>query len=280
MTIKSFAKINVGLKIIGRREGGYHLIKTVFQRISLHDVIYLGKIHDGWKFTSNSNSLPHDESNLCVISFLKVKELFPSIGGISIKLEKNIPVGSGLGGGSSNAASVLKGLNEVYSLGLSTKSLLDIALSIGADVPFFIDGGTQLGEGIGEELSEWSLPEIRVVLLVVPPVSISTEWAYGHIKIPLTEEETESNFATAQLSLTWNKADTIFENDFESLVFQAYPEIGDIKRRLQDSGALFASLSGSGSTVFGIFENEQTAQQTRNLFDSSFQTYITYPIIK
>ena len=280
MTLKSFAKINVGLKIRGKREDGYHLIKTVFQEISLYDVIYLGKIQGGWKFTSNSDLLPHDESNLCITTYLKVKELFPSIGGISIKLEKNIPVGSGLGGGSSNAASVLKGLNEVYSLGLSTKSLLNIALSIGADVPFFIEGGTKLGEGIGEELSVSSLPDIKAVLLVIPPVSISTEWAYGHIKISLPEERTESNFATAQLPSTWNKADTIFENDFESLVFQAYPEIGDIKRRLQDSRALFASLSGSGSTVFGIFEDEQTAQKTRNLFEPSFQTYITYPIIK
>lgn len=267
----------MGLRITGSRPDGYHTIQTVFQEISLSDRIGLDTASRpaGWTFTSNSREIPWDEKNLAVRAYLVFKDLFPRIEGVRIHVEKEIPVGAGLGGGSSNAAAVLKGLNDLYRLGLPAKSLEEIGLSLGADVPFFIRGGTQSGEGIGERLKPVSLPSIGAIGLVVPEVRISTSWAYNEVRKRLSAQRGGSNFTGYPKVLpSWE----LFENDFESLVFPAYPEIGAIKTRLLKMGAEFASLSGSGSTVFGIFRDDAQAQKALASFSSSFQTYLTHPI--
>lgn len=280
----SCAKINLGLKIISQRPDGYHTIETLFQEISLADTIELEKVSNGWQFSCDNSDTPTDESNLCVQAYLELRARFPDLGGIRIHLKKCIPIGAGLGGGSSNAATVLKGMNKLYSLNLSNKRLEEIAHSIGADVPFFIRGETQLASGIGEVLSPVTTPPMGAILLVTLPIQIDTEWAYREVKNHLSDYSHKGKFAAAyekvdfSLPFSWHKVEKLFENDFEPLVFQTYPEIGRIKDQLLENGAEFASLSGSGSTVFGIYKEERDAHKVMVLFPPPFQTFIAHPI--
>lgn len=285
--LQSYCKINLGLKITGQRADGYHTLQTIMQEVTLADTLILEPSDDGWQFSCDRRDVPADEKNLCVKAYRELRKVFPNLGGVRIHLEKRIPIGAGLGGGSSNAATVLKGMNRLYELSLGEKRLEEIALSIGADVPFFIHGRTQSAEGIGEILTFVSLPPMEVILLVVPHIRISTEWAYSEVRKHLTGGFRPGNFAAAaessdswQSILSWDTADEFFENDFESLVFQTYPEIGGIRTQLLRSGALFASLSGSGSTVFGVFRDEVQALETQAAFSSPFQTFLTYPVTK
>ena len=197
-----------------------------------------------------------DKTNLCVIAYEAMKKKF-DIDGVVIDLTKNIPKGSGLGGGSSNAASIMKGIRELYSLNISDKELEDIASQIGADVPFFIRGSIQLGEGIGDRLTPLKINISGKYLIIIPDTEIDTSWAYSKFKKDLDSSILPINFA----SLSNEKAISLdklkfFENDFESIVVPTYPEIGKIKEALHALGAGFASLSGSGSTVFGIFNDD------------------------
>ena len=205
-----------------------------------------------------------------------MKKAVPELGGVSIHLEKRIPVAGGLGGGSSNAATILNGVNDLFGLELNNDLLRKMAAALGADVPFFLKGGTQLAAGIGDQLTPISLPEMKSVLLVCPAVEISTVWAYGEVKNFLSGGFGTGNFAVPiEKQLSWESLGKFFENDFESLVFRTYPEIGDLKKRLLNAGAGFASLSGSGSTVFGFFNDEADAISAELLFSKSFKTIIT-----
>ena len=198
---------------------------------------------------------------------------------ISIHLEKRIPVGAGLGGGSSDAAATIKGINTLFDLKLSEEKLHEIAVLLGADVPFFLNGGCQHGTGIGDQLSIATVPAIGAILLVIPPIKVSTAWAYQAVKNALPGGFSTGNFSAPleEPHTEWDSPGALFENDFESLVFQAYPEIGDLKRRLLCAGAKFVSLSGSGSTVFGIFEDPAAAELQQQQF-TSFQSFIAYPV--
>ena len=274
LTIKSFAKVNVGLQIRNKRSDGFHNIHTIFQELELHDIMVLGLQDSGCGFTSNVSWLQNDASNLCFKAWNRLSEYY-NIGGISIDLIKNIPAGSGLGGGSSNAASVIKGLAELYKLDISQKDLQSIAISLGADVSFFLNGGLQQGDGIGEKLTR--LPGLinGIYLLIVPDFEISTDWAYKSYKNFLDGDKDQVNFAS------FLSRDVIpfefFENDFESIVVPAYPEIGKIKKKLEACGSRFASLSGSGSTVYGIFDDESNAMSAESYFSPKYTTFITYP---
>ncbi len=275
LILPSNAKINAGLKIVDQRSDGYHNLFTVFQEISLSDTIHITPQDSGWSLSSDQDWVPTGDSNLCIQAFLKLKELYPGIAGVSIHLEKVIPAGAGLGGGSSNAATVLKGLNKLYQLSIPDAELETIGASIGADVAFFIKGGTQIGEGIGDRLTKMSESVSGIYLIVVPPIHINTKWAYGEVKKHLDNRPDRSNFA---LSLGHrNISLPFFENDFERIVIPAYPEIGEMKDRLIESGASIASLSGSGSAVFGIFDEEAVAKHAESSFPSH-RTFITHPV--
>lgn len=264
----------MGLRITGVRPDGYHTIQTVYQELSLADRVTLDPSHSGWTFSSNSEEIPGDEENLAVKAYLTLMDLFPQVRGVNIHVDKRIPVGAGLGGGSSNAAAVLKGVNDLYGLALSPDRLEEIGVGLGADVPFFIRGGTRFAEGIGEKLTSVSLPFIGAIGLVVPRTRVSTAWAYSQIRKGLSDENRGANFkGYLKVTPSWK----LFDNDFESLVFPAYPEIGAIKTRLLEMGAVFASLSGSGSTVFGIFRDDVQARRALKPLSSSFQTFLTHP---
>ncbi len=275
MECPSTSKVNIGLKVLNQRDDGYHNIYTVFQELDFGDTIQIEKIDDGCTIKSNVDWIPIDESNICHKAYSALKTKFPDLGGISIHIQKNVPIGSGLGGGSANGAVTLKGLNDLYGLNLSDGELEKIGATIGADVPFFIRGGTQLGEGIGDKLTLLPSHIQGTYLLVIPDVSISTPWAYSGLINKLNSEELMPNFvgffSGDYASLK------IFENDFERIVIPAYPEIGAIKRKLLELGARFASLSGSGSTVYGIFDEDASAKEAELFFRPTHQTILANP---
>ena len=233
MLIRAYAKINIGLDIVGRREDGYHLLDMVMQTVDLYDELEIttrddGKVH----LSCDRLDVPTDDSNLAVRAF---RALIPAGDprGADIVIKKNIPSQAGLGGGSSDAAAVLKAVNEMYGLGKSDKELENIGVKIGADVPFFIRGGCQRCEGIGEILSPSENPYGEYVIIVKPDAGVSTKEIY-----------------TAYDRLPEKPG---LANVLEAVTAAVCPEITEIKHRLLSGGASFASMSGSGTAVFGIF---------------------------
>ena len=177
----SFSKVNIGLKVLNQRDDGYHNIYTIFQELNFGDSIYIEKRDQGCKIISNVDWIPTDKSNTCFKAYNEIKKEFSKVKGLYLKIEKKIPTGSGLGGGSANAAAVLKGINKIYKLKLTVSKLELIARKIGADVPFFIKGKTQLGEGVGEKLTQLHNTIIGTYLLVIPKFSISTECIFDSV---------------------------------------------------------------------------------------------------
>ncbi len=273
--LESYAKINIGLQVLNQRPDGYHNLHTIFQELEFHDTITLTKIENGCELKSNNRNFPLDKSNTCHKAYTILKQEFPDVGGVKIHVDKRIPQGAGLGGGSSNGAAVLKGLNLLYELSIKENELEKVALEIGADVPFFICGGTQLGEGIGEKLTPIESQLYSTILLVIPPISISTSWAYKRVKKDLDTVGKKANFAD------FFRRDIIpfelFKNDFERIVIPAHPEIGEIKDALIENGARYASLSGSGSTVFGMFDEDTAAHAAESVLPSNTRTFLTLP---
>ena len=276
ISLKSHAKVNIGLQVLNKRPDSYHNLNTIFQELDFHDIITLEKIDSGCELTSNDKNFPLDSTNTCAMAYAAIFEQFPNLGGIKVHVEKIIPQGAGLGGGSSNGATVLKGINELYELGLSVADLQNIGKGLGADVPFFIRGGIQLGEGIGENLSPINVKLNFSFLLVIPAVFISTEWAYDELKKVLEDSVEKANFADLF------RRDIIpfelFQNEFERIVIPAHPEIGEIKDALIDNGAQYASLSGSGSTVFGMFDEDTAAKAAESVLSSDYRTILTHPV--
>ena len=276
--INSNAKVNIGLKVLSLRKDGYHDIVTIFQEINLFDIIYISINPLGCNFNSNVNWLINDKSNLCITAYEAMKKIF-DINGINIELTKNIPRGSGLGGGSSNAASVLKGIRQLYNLDISDNELENIAAEIGADVPFFIRGSIQLGEGVGDRLTPLKININGKYLIIIPEIIINTFWAYSQFKKNLDSSLSSINFAGLSIGKTISlDMLKLFENDFESIVVPTYPEIGEIKEKLHALGARYASLSGSGSTVFGIFNDDVSLNNAFSYFSPKYKTFITNPL--
>ncbi len=278
VVINSNAKVNIGLKVLKKKDNGYHDIVTVFQEIDLSDTITITKKPHGCYFNSNVDWLKNDEDNLCIAAY-KLMEKNYGIGGINIDLNKKIPAGSGLGGGSSNAASVMKGVRKLYSLDIPNNELEHLAINIGADVPFFINGSMQLGEGVGEKLTLLKNKVSGKYLIIMPDIVIDTSWAYSQFKNGLDTFGSSINFASLlnKKTTNFNKLKLI-ENDFESIVIPAYPEIGEIKEKLCALGAEYASLSGSGSTVFGIFNDNALLEKASSYFTPKYNTFISSPI--
>ena len=274
ISLKSYAKLNLSLKILNKRPDGYHNIFTIFQEIDLNDKIIIEKKKSGCDFSTNVDWLYNNSSNLCVKAWEKMVEEF-GIGGADIYLNKQIPAGSGLGGGSSNAAVVLKGLRRIYSLNIPDSDLEKLAVDIGADVPFFIKGGLQTGEGIGDRLKQIHSKMKGTCLLVIPDIHIDTAWAYDKCKKILHTPRDQLNFA--RLLDKGKMPFELFENDFETIVVPAYPEIGQIKETMLNHGVKHTSLSGSGSTVYGIFDDEADAISAESSFPTSYKTFIVHP---
>ncbi len=280
MTFKPFSiaahtKVNLALRVLQKRVDGYHYLDTIFLELDWGDSLHFEPAKD---FSFEMNGLTFDDGghNIC----LHAAKLFHKASGqdlpIKIVLEKVVPPGSGIGGGSADGAAVLKGLNRLFEHPLDKQQLHQLALQLGADVPFFLDGGLQHGQGVGEQLAPLERGFKGVFLLIIPPIHISTKQAFEALRIPLTAHREPITFGRLLDKATLVR---FFENEFESVVFHMHPEIGILKEELLNQGAFFASLSGSGSTVYGIFDDLAQAQVAQLFFINRYHTQITHPHI-
>jgi len=246
-------KINLGLNVVNKRNDGYHDIETVFFPIHLKDALEVIE-KEKFKFSTSGSPIEGEpEKNLCIKAFNLLKNDFPQLPTVHMHLHKAIPIGAGLGGGSADGAFTLKLLNKKFDLSLPEKQLINYSLQLGSDCPFFILNKPCFATGRGEilEKTELDLSEYKF-LIVHPQIHISTAWAFSTIK-PFNPVKSIKQITQQSIS-TW-KAELI--NDFEKPVFEKYPEIKNIKDKLYDAGAIYASMSGSGSAVYGIFRKEK-----------------------
>ncbi|EOD01691.1 4-(cytidine 5'-diphospho)-2-C-methyl-D-erythritol kinase [Caldisalinibacter kiritimatiensis] len=258
--IESFAKINLCLDVLKRREDGYHEIKTVMQQIDLKDIITLKDNEDKVIIETNHPQVPTDSTNLVYKAWKLLSNRYNIDKGVYIKIDKNIPVAAGLAGGSSNAAAVLKGLNELWSLNISQKELMELAAQIGADVPFCIMGGTALAEGIGEKLTKLSSFSDKLILLAKPSISVSTAYVYKNLELNKIDFRPNTNDIIRYIEENnLESLATNMGNVLETVTIKEYPIIKEIKDKMIQYGALGSLMSGSGPTVFGIFKNEDDA---------------------
>jgi 4-diphosphocytidyl-2-C-methyl-D-erythritol kinase len=261
LTLPSFAKINWSLRILGRRPDGYHEIQTILQTVSLHDEMYFGARNDeSITLTCNDPLIPTDDSNLVVRAASALRDRFKTGPGVDIRLEKRIPTKGGLGGASTNAAITLLALAQLWDLRIDPSQLFEIAATLGADVPFFLVGGRVMATGIGtslETISDDNLP-IKHLIIVTPKATVSTIDAYQALRAPaLTSTIDDSILSSSRAGENFGFADLpTLHNDFEEVIFEAEPEIEQVKKALNQAGAIGSLLAGSGSSVFGIFENE------------------------
>lgn len=273
----SHAKINLGLQVLNKREDGYHNLHSLFMEIDLADELSFREASE-LNLGIEGADLPLDENNLITKAYRLIRSKVEDVQSeYSIHLKKKIPIGGGLGGGSSNAATVLTTLNQLWGLNLREDELENMSKSLGADVPFFIKGGIQLIEGIGDLLSPIDPAPMKDLqfILVIPPIHISTPWAYRALNKTLQPDKSRPKFAPLSKPMNWE----LFDNDFERIIYETYPEIRETKVNLQKAGALYAGLSGSGSTVFGVFDNLQKAKSILEQFDQ-YQTFLTSPVFR
>jgi len=259
-SLPSFAKINLVLRVLGRREDGFHEIVTLLQTISLQDTLSFEPLDDGVELACNDPKIPLDENNLIVKAARALQDELRIKHGARIELRKSIPMGGGLGGGSSNAAVALIGLSRLWSPEVSIHKLHEVAAAIGSDVPFFLQGGTALATGTGTKIETRSDLSIGPMMVVTPDVQVSTQGAYADLRATsLTSEDAERILLNYRF-----EADEGFwmVNDFEKSVFAVFPEVAGVKATLLELGATNALMSGSGASVFGIFENEETRRTT------------------
>ena len=259
---KTPAKINLGLHIHGKREDGFHELETIFQMVSLYDDVELELLSSGIKLECDTPGVPTDDTNLVCKAALLLRQAYQVEGkGVSIRLKKNIPFGAGLGGGSGNAAGVLMGLNRLWDLKIEREKLSKLAAELGSDVPFFLTSPCALGMGRGEQLKVLKPCAKFQVLLVFPGFPVATSWAYQNLKLKLTKRENNISILRKNLSLSdITSLGSRLYNDLEPVVIQRFPEVQVVKDELGAWGALGVLLSGSGSTVFGIFDDPEKAR--------------------
>jgi 4-diphosphocytidyl-2-C-methyl-D-erythritol kinase len=253
--LESPAKVNLRLEILKKREDGYHELRTVLQKISLHDTLHFQlRKEKGISIITDHPNLSVGINNLVYKAIQSMMKVSGYKGGVAIKIEKKIPLGAGLGGGSSNAASTLKALNQLFKLNLPQKELMKMGLEIGADVPFFILEGAAIGLGIGEQLKKKELPSLWYVL-IYPNFEVSTRWAYRNFV--LTNQQ--FRFSLHKFLKTPEGISRILFNHLEEVVSRKYPQIGIMKKMLLSVGTLGALMTGSGPTVFGLFKDEKSS---------------------
>jgi 4-diphosphocytidyl-2-C-methyl-D-erythritol kinase len=285
LTLKAPAKINLFLKVVGRRTDGYHDIESLMQKVELADELRFYRQEEGISLTCSNADLPEDKENLVYRAAQLFYDNLRINPVVRIRLDKKIPVAAGLGGGSSDAAAVLLGLNDLLKSDLNQEQLLDLARQLGADVPFFITPcSAAMASGIGDQLQEVTpLADIWIVL-VNPGFGVSTKWVYENL--PLTtkgntfilarDRKLSEDFFSNPLALSAEQG-----NDLEMVTVKRYPEIGEIKETLKNSGAAAVLMSGSGPTVFGLFEEKKLASNSVKTFTGEYgkNVFLTRPYI-
>lgn len=282
LTDKSYAKINIGLDVIGRRDDGYHNLRMIMQSIDLHDIVTVEKSKtSGIYINTNLPYLPTDKRNIVYKAADSFLRRFDIKDGLKISLTKNIPVAAGLAGGSSNCAVTLKLLNELFNTGLSKKELMDIGLTLGADVPFCLLMGTALSEGIGEILTPLKpIPDCHI-LIVKPNISVSTKYVYSNLKLSPTSPHPDINSMLEAIEAgDLMELTTHMDNILQTVTIPKHPIIIDIKKQMESTGAMIALMSGSGPSVFGIYNDEHTALKAYRYFNEDTygqQVFLTKP---
>uniref|UniRef100_A0A7C5V387 4-diphosphocytidyl-2-C-methyl-D-erythritol kinase n=1 Tax=Caldicellulosiruptor owensensis TaxID=55205 RepID=A0A7C5V387_9FIRM len=261
MELRAYAKINLALDVLSKREDGYHEIRTIMQTVDLYDIINIEKIEeDSIIVTTSSENIPTDNKNHAYIAASLLKERFDVKQGVRIHIEKNIPVSAGLAGGSTDAAAVLKGLNEIFELNLSEQQLMEIGREIGADVPFCLVGGTALCEGIGEKVIKLkSAPQMNI-LIAKPEVYVSTQAVYE--ALDLSKVKKRPNIEAMISAIEEGNVKEIAKNlcnVLEMVTVNQYPVINRVKDIMRNNNALGTVMTGSGPAVFGIFSNKYNA---------------------
>jgi len=276
VALPAFAKINTVLYVLGRRADGYHELRTVFQTIGLHDTLELSLLRRGRiELECDLPALPSGRNNLIWRAVAAARRALRLQAGVHVRLEKRIPIARGLGGGSSDAAAAILGLERLAGRPLPPEERLRIAAALGSDVPFFLFGGRALGIGRGEEI--YPLPDApkRTVLLVSPSgISVSTADAYRWLRAPRLTARPAHRTLRRFCALCWSGQGSLLENDFEAPVFRRHPRLPRIKRALLRHGAAEALLAGSGSAVFGIFQSPAMARRAAFAFPDD-QVFLT-----
>ena len=270
ISLKAHAKVNLFLEILGKRDDGYHEIETIMQEISLADNLQFEEIQEGIKLECNNKNIPINQDNLvCKAANLILKECGIKKG-VLINLEKNIPVGAGLGGGSSDAAATLKALNSLWKVGLNDGELIEFAAKIGSDIPFFINGKTSLCSGRGEVISPVKVRDRMDYLILFPRVHISTETIYKNLKIDLTKKRKDVSFFLDALKYSEVVGiSKLLFNRLEEVIFATYPDLLQVKSALESFDFCGLSISGSGSAFFGLCNDRHQAEVIKSKVESS-----------
>ena len=282
MRLQAFAKINLGLDVLGKREDGYHEVRMIMQTIRMYDQLDMRKsVEPGIHLTTNKKYIPVDENNLVWRAAKLMMDTCGIIEGVSIHLHKVIPVAAGMAGGSSDAAATLVGMNRLFHCGLSKEKLMELGVQIGADVPYCVLRGTALAEGIGEKLTVLPPMPDCWILIGKPGISVSTKYVYT--TLDLNTDTVHPDIDGMKKALEDGNLYGITErmgNDLQDVTIPAYPEVERIKEQMKTLGAVNAMMSGSGPTVFGIFDNEEKAQEAcQKLRESGScqQVFLTVP---
>ena len=270
ISLKAPAKINLFLEILGKRDDGYHEIETVMQEIDLVDNLQFEEIQEDVKLKCNDKNIPSDENNLvCKAANLILNECGIRKG-VLISLEKNIPVGAGLGGGSSDAAATLKALNLLWKIGLNDAELMEFAAKLGSDIPFFIKGKTALCSGRGEKITPIEVKSEMNYLVIFPHINISTATIYRNLKIDLTKKIIDvSFFLDALKHRKLADISKLLYNRLEEVIFATYPDLLDVKSALDHFDFCGLSVSGSGSAFFGLCKDKQQAEAIKSKIELS-----------
>ncbi len=261
--MESYGKVNLALDILYKRDDGYHELRSIMQRISLKDRLIFQEIDKGIVIECDNKDLPINNSNLVYRAWEKLVEATGVDKGVKVIIEKNIPLAAGLAGGSSNAATTLIALNQLWKTNLSENDLMTIGKELGADVPFCVIGGTALAQGIGEKLSKLKAFSDKHILLCNPNIAISTEYAYSKLEFSNQRIDIEGMISSIEADDLKSVAEKM-GNTMESSIIREYPIIEKIKGIMVDNGALGSLMSGSGSTVFGLYEDQEKMKFTQN----------------
>ncbi len=256
------AKVNLGLSILGPRDDGYHEVDTILQAVTLEDELTLEPAPEGFMLETRGIPIPPGAPNLVERAWNLISGRAARSGGVRARLTKRIPIGAGLGGGSSDAAGLLAGVNRLLELGLTKTELESLGAQLGSDVPFFFDGGTARATGRGERVRQLCPISPFWAVLVSPPIAISTTWAYGRFKFHLTPDSVGANLlASAIGSRVWGAVADAMYNVFEDVVLPEFPSLAELKRSLIGCGVERVLLSGSGSTLFGVVRSFDEAMR-------------------
>ena len=277
--LKALAKINLGLDVIGTREDGYHLVRMIMQTIDLYDWVTVRKSESaGISLETNLNFLPTDEHNIAYQAVELLKQDFPQIDGVELRIYKCIPVAAGMAGGSTDAAAVLYGMNKLYHLGIPMNRLMEYGLKLGADVPYCLLRGTALAEGIGEKLTRLAPMPDCFILIAKPPVSVSTKLVYQSLDALKEPPHPPIDAQIHDLEIQDLAAlAKHMGNVLESVTIPMHPQIAQIKEMMEAQGAVAAMMSGSGPTVIGIYNHYGAARRAcLEMRDQGYEAYWTH----